>query len=388
MSDDPKTYRPPPPGRRFAPGLVLAAVVVAVAAGTVVVSHRVRLRREAEARTAEADKGRLVSPGHLERSPEQVTLRLPGEIHGYTETPVYAKVAGYLQTIAVDKGDRVTAGQVLAVLESPELDQQVRNAQANADLKRATDRRFAALRTSGVVSQQDADQSRADTLSAEATLKQLQALHEYLKITAEFDGVVTARYADPGTLIPQATGGGIGASTPILAMTTLSPLRVYVDLPQAEARYVRDGDQAVVTVSEYGGRRFGGAVTRHPQALASATRTMLVEVDLTNDDRALLPGMYAQVEITLTGRTSAVRVPDDVLIFRDGKTWVPVIDGEHLRVVEVHLGYDDGRLSEVTDGLTGDERLAMNVGQTAKDGELVRVQERPDAAQAKPGATH
>jgi membrane fusion protein, multidrug efflux system len=380
MSDDPKSYRPPAPGRRFVPGLVLAAVVVAVAAGSVVVSHRVRLRREAEARTAEAKKGRLVTAGSIDRTPEQVTLRLPGEIHGYTETPVYAKVAGYLKTIAVDKGDRVTAGQVLAVLESPELDQQVRNAQANADLKRATHQRFVALRHDGVVSQQDADQSHADTLSAAATLRQLQAMHEYLKITAEFDGVVTARYADPGTLIPQATGASVGASTPILAMTTLSPLRVYVDLPQANARYLRDGDQAVVTVPEYAGRRFTGAVARHPQALAAATRTMLVEVDLANDDHALLPGMYAQVEITLTGRASAIRVPDDVLIFRDGKTWVPVIDGEHLRVVEVALGYDDGRMIEVTNGLTGDERLAMNVGQTAKDGELVRVHERSATA--------
>jgi RND family efflux transporter MFP subunit len=382
MSDDPKSYRPPAPGRRFVPGLVLAAVVVAVAAGSVVVSHRVRLRREAEARTDEAKKGRLVTAGPIDRTPEQVTLRLPGEIHGYTETPVYAKVAGYLKSIAVDKGDRVTAGQVLAVLESPELDQQVRNAQANADLKGATDHRFVALRHEGVVSQQDADQSRADALSAAATLRQLQAMHEYLKITAEFDGVVTARYADPGTLIPQATGASVGASTPILAMTTLSPLRVYVDLPQANARYLRDGDQAVVTVPEYGGRRFTGAVARHPQALAAATRSMLVEVDLANDDHALLPGMYAQVEITLTGRASAIRVPDDVLIFRDGKTWVPVIDGEHLRVVEVALGYDDGRMIEVTNGLTGDERLAMNVGQTAKDGELVRVHEQSAASPA------
>jgi multidrug efflux pump subunit AcrA (membrane-fusion protein) len=109
---------------------------------------------------------------------------------------------------------------------------------------------------------------------------------------------------------------------------------------------------------------------------------MLVEVDLANDDHALLPGMYAQVEITLTGRASAMRVPDDVLIFRDGRTWVPVIDGEHLRVVEVSLGYDDGRMIEVTNGLTGDERLAMNVGQTAKDGELVRVHGASDAAPA------
>ena len=111
---------------------------------------------------------------------------------------------------------------------------------------------------------------------------------------------------------------------------------------------------------------------------------MLVEVDLPNDDRALLPGMYAQVEITLTGRTSALRVPDDVLIFRDGKTWVPIIDGDTLRVVEVRLGYDDGRTSEVVEGLRGDERLAMNVGQTGRDGEPIRVHEREQPAGTSP----
>jgi multidrug efflux pump subunit AcrA (membrane-fusion protein) len=110
---------------------------------------------------------------------------------------------------------------------------------------------------------------------------------------------------------------------------------------------------------------------------------MLVEVDLPNDDGVLLPGMYAQVDVTLSGRQSALRIPDDVLIFREGKTWVPVIDGDKLRVVEVALGYDDGRTSEVLSGLTGDEALAMNVGQTAKDGELVQLRERAQSADAK-----
>ncbi len=313
-------------------------------------------------------------------------MKLPGEIHGFTETPVYAKVAGYLRAIHVDKGDRVKAGQVLASLESPELTQQVRNAQANFDLRKATNERYQALLKSGVASRQDADQARADFLQAGATLRQLQALAEYLQITADVDGVVTARYADPGTLIPASTSGGVGASTPVVAIATLSPVRVYVDVPQADAPFVKDGDEAVVTVTEYGGRRFTGAVTRHPQALTAGTRTMLVEVDLPNDDGVLLPGMYAQIEIALTGRRSALRIPDDILIFRGGKTMVPIVEGDKLRVVEVALGYDDGRSSEVLSGLEGDELVAMNVGQTAKDGELVSVRERSDKAETKQAA--
>jgi RND family efflux transporter MFP subunit len=391
MGDDPRAYTPETPGRRLTTVLVGAAVAVAVAAAAVVVVHDVRLRREAAARERDAKKGRQVTIGRIDRRPARVTVRLPGDIHGFTETPVYAKVAGYLKRIEVDKGDRVKAGQELALLESPELDQEVRNAHANFDLRRATDQRFETLRRSGVASQQDADQAHADFLQAVATLKQVEALQEYLRITADFDGAVTARYADPGTLIPQSTSGGVAASTPVLAMATLSPLRVYVDLPQANAPYVRDGDPAVVTVTEYAGREFPGAVTRHPQALASATRTMLVEVDLPNDDGALLPGMYAQVSIELAGRETTMRVPDDVLIFRDGKTFVPVVDGNALRVVPVTLGYDDGRLSEVVAGLAGDEVLAMNVGQTARDGEVVQVRDPQAAAgtaQAQPSADH
>jgi multidrug efflux system membrane fusion protein len=116
-------------------------------------------------------------------------------------------------------------------------------------------------------------------------------------------------------------------------------------------------------------------VTRHPEALAPATRTMRVEVDLPNEDRALLPGMYAQITIEVSGRPAAPRVPDDTLIFRDGRTWVPVVDAGRLRVVPVTLGYDDGRESEVVDGLAGDELIATDVGQTARDGEPVEVRQ-------------
>ena len=374
MAGDPRAYEPEQPGRRFSVGLVLAAFVVAAAAAGLVLAREARTRREAASRAEEARAGRRVAVVQSDVTPDHVTLRLPGEIRGFTETPVYAKVAGYLDKIVVDKGDRVTAGALLAVLESPELDQQVRNARANAQLKRVTDDRFAALRREGVVSQQEADQARADRAQAEASLRELEALQQYLRVTADLDGIVTARYVDPGTLIPQATAASLSANTPIVTLATLDPLRVYVDVPQSQAPFVKDGDEAVVTVREYPGRRFAGAVTRHPRSLTAATRTMLVEVDLRNLDGALLPGMYAEIAIDVGGRATAPRVPDDVLIFRDGKTFVPVVEGDRLRLVAVTLGFDDGRVSEVTDGLRGGEWIATNAGQTAQDGELVDPQ--------------
>jgi RND family efflux transporter MFP subunit len=374
MADDAKSYVLEPPGRRALVGLVVGVVLLAVAAGSLVLLRHAKLHREAAARTEKSKAGRPVRVVRVDRRPEHTTIRLPGEIRGYTETPVYAKVAGYLKRIAVDKGDRVKAGAILAELESPELDQQVRNARATYELKRVTNGRFEALRREGVVAQQEADQAQSDFLQARATLQQLEATQQYERITADADGVVTARYVDPGTLIPQSTTGSLGANMPIVAMATLDPLRVYLEIPQADAPFVRDGDHAVVTVTEYPGRAFEGAVTRHPQALTAATRTMLVEVDLPNPDAALLPGMYAQVAIDVATRVTKARIPDEVLIFRDGKTYVPVVDGDHLRIVAVELGYDDGRMSDVVDGLTGDEQIAMGVGQTAQDGEHVVVQ--------------
>ena len=378
MGEDPRAYTRPPPGRRVIVGLVAAACILVLAAGGLVLGHFVRIRREADARAEKAKAPRSVSVVRVERTPERVTLRLPGKIHGFTETPVHAKVAGYLKTINVDKGDRVKAGTVLAELETPELDHQVRNAHATYELKRITDRRFAALRGQGVVSQQEADQAHADFLGAEATLRELEASQQYKRITADFYGEITARYVDPGALIPQATSGSLGVTTAIVAMASLDPVRVYVDLPQAEAPFVKDGDAAVVTTGEYPGRRFTGAVTRHPQALTPSTRTMLVEVDLANPDGALLPGMYAQVAIEIAHRATTPRVPDDALVFRDGRTLVPIVDHDRIRLVPVVLGYDDGSASEVTEGLSGDEVVAIGVGQTAREGEPVQVRQTTD----------
>ncbi|MGH7879507.1 MAG: efflux RND transporter periplasmic adaptor subunit, partial [Candidatus Binataceae bacterium] len=160
--------------------------------------------------------------------------------------------------------------------------------------------------------------------------------------------------------------------TALLALATLSPLRIYADVPQSVAPFVKDGDPATITVTEYPGRVFEGNVTRHPEALTAATRTMLVEVDLTNDDRALLPGMYARLNLRATVPEGPPLVPDDALVFRDGKPYVPLVRDNRLRLAEVTLGYDDGINVEVTRGVAPQDLVAINVGQAARDGELVR----------------
>ncbi|HEY6419636.1 MAG TPA: efflux RND transporter periplasmic adaptor subunit [Candidatus Binataceae bacterium] len=377
MDDDPKNYTPKPVGKFFVAGWILAVVAALVATGGLVLARELWIGRQASELEQEAQTGPRVLVTRVTRAPSRREIQLPAAIHGYIETPLYAKVAGYLKIIKVDKGDRVKKDQVVAILESPEIDQQVKNARANFELTAVTDRRNQQLKKEGVVSQQTVDEAHAAMLQAKATLEQSLATQSYEIIRAPFDGMVTARYADPGMLIPETITPSNGAM-PIVAMATLSPLRIYVEAPQSLAPFIRNGDQATTTVPEYPEREFKGTITRHPDALTDATRTMRVEVDLPNEDRALYPGMYATVAFVVSVPTSAPLVPDDALVFRDGKVFVPVVRGRQLHLAEVTLGYDDGQVVEVTRGLGNDDLVALNVGQSARDGEGVQpVEAKP-----------
>ena len=371
MEADPKSYTPRPPGRAFYAGWIAAVIMLLVLTAGLVLARGVRLNRQ----TAELDRQIaqgtrvLVTPvGHSERSHN---VQVPATLHGFVETAVYAKISGYLKTIKVDKGDRVIKDQVIAELESPELDHQVASASASYNLARITDQRNQTLRREGVIALQMADDSHAQMVEAEANLRQLAAMREYEIIRAPFAGAITARYVDPGHLIPQETAPA-SSSAPVVAMATLSPMRVYAEVPQSVAPFIRDGDPAIVTVTEYPGRKFEGSVTRHPQALTGATRTMLVEVDLPNQDTALLPGMYATMALNVTTSGGAPTVPDDALIFRDGKPLVPLVRNGRLKLASVTLGYDNGVNVQVTDGIAADDLVALNVGQSARDGDPVR----------------
>ena len=372
MEENPQDYEPERPGRLFYIGWIAAIVVAFCAMGGLVLAREFWIRSQTEERTQELTKGPRVLVHEIARSMKSGDIKTPAEIHGYIETPVYAKIPGYLKQIYVDKGDRVKKGQLLAILDSPETDQQVKNAQADLDIKDITNRRFQDMVVYDAASQQDADQAKANMLQARAALLQAKALQAYERIVAEFDGIVTARNVDPGALVTQTTTSTGATPMAIVSMASLSPLRVYAYVPQSTATMISNGAPATITVYEYPGRKFQGSITRHPQALNQDTRTMLVEVDLPNNERLLYPGMYATMAMNLRAPTGAPLVPDDALIFRDNKTWVPIVKQNRLHVVPVTLGYDDGNNVEITDGLSGGELVAMNVGQTAQDGEIVQ----------------
>jgi len=353
----------------------LVVLVVALTAWRVL-ARDLWIGRQSSELEQQYEQGPRVLVTHVIHAPKSHVLKVPASIHGFIETAVYAKVPGYLKTISVDKGDRVSRGEVLAVLESPELDHQVENARASYQIAKITDDRNQSLVNSGVVAKQTADDSHAAMLEAKEALNQLVATRDYEIIDAPFDGIVTARNVDPGALIPQATATTPGP--PIVSLATLTPLRIYADVPQSAAPFIKDGDQVSITVQEYPHRTFPGAVTRHPAALDSETRTMRVEVDLDNHDTALLPGMYAIVSLAVASGTGAAMVPDDALIFHGGKVLVPVVRDQHMHLAEVTLGYDDGVNVEVLSGISDGDIVAVNVGQTAHEGEAVQPVMQPE----------
>lgn len=372
MDDDARHYQPTQPGRLLTVGWVVTVVLVVIVTAALVLARELHVRRDAEQREQELAQGRRVLVTRPSQLPPTRTIEVPATVRGYVETAIYAKIAGYLRSIAVDKGDRVEEGQVLARLDSPEIDQQVSNARANYDLQVLTNQRTQDLLREGIVARQAADESRSAMLQAKATLDQLVATQAYEEIRAPFAGIVTARNVDPGALVPQATAPTSGG-TPILTLATLSPVRIYADVPQSIAPNLRLGDPATITVREYPGREFTGSVTRRSEALQTSTRTMLVEVDVENADTALYPGMYGRVRFAVALHGGTPLVSDDALVFRDGKVYVPVVREGHLHLAEVTLGYDDGRLVEVTTGVTPDDLIAVNVGQAVRDGEVVQA---------------
>jgi membrane fusion protein (multidrug efflux system) len=372
LEDDPKNFNVAAPGGFFFAGWIVAIVVALVATAGLVLARELWIGRQTSALQDENQAGPHVLVTGVSQSPLTRALSLPATIQGFDQTDVYAKVPGYLKTLAVDKGDRIHQGQVLAILTSPELDQQTANARANYNLALVTDKRNQILLHQSVIPQQTADDSHYAMLQYKATLEQDIAYQAYETITAPFDGIVTARYIDPGHLVPANTTPGTPGNGAIITVSRMAPLRVFAYVPQNIAPFVKDGEAATITARGYAGQKFTGTITRHPEALSPDTRTMLVEVDLPNENQVLYPGMYATAEFTVAMGTGSPMIPDDALVFRDGKVYVPVVRNNQLHLAEVTLGYDNGQMVEITSGINPSDKVAVNVGQAAHDGENVQ----------------
>lgn len=398
--------------------LGLAAVLILMALFARGYLPRAQRQAELLASVKELTSARpRVSVAAVRRAPVTSELLLPGDIQAIDETPVYARADGYLRRRLVDIGDRVEAGQLLAEIETPELDQQIRQARASLDQLRAalvqaranlaqaranlqlaevTLKRWKALVEQGVLSAQDGDEKQsaydarladvgageanikaaeANIQAGEANLQRLLELKSFQKVTAPFRGVITARNVDTGALI---TAGSSTSNRPMFRIAQIGTLRIYVDVPQTYVPSIQPGQAAQVLVQEFPRRSFAGKVARTANALDEKSHTLRTEVQAPNSDYALLPGMYSQVRFVLGQAHPPWRVPAEALVIRPDGVYVAVVrsDGS-LHYQKVTLGRDYGTEVEVPTGLRGDERVVLNPTDDLAEGMAVEAASAP-----------
>ncbi|MBZ5501539.1 MAG: efflux RND transporter periplasmic adaptor subunit [Acidobacteriia bacterium] len=378
---------------------VLAGVVVLGVAATLVVAGIVpRLKAKAALLKETRDLAiPTVSVIHPKLGALQTEIVLPGNIQAFSNSPIYARTNGYLKKWYVDIGARVKAGQLLAEIETPEVDQQLdqaradlKTAQANYRLAGITAERYQGLLKSDSVSKQDVDNASGDldarkamVASAESNVKRLEQLQSFEKIYAPFDGVITARNTDIGHLIDSGAAGG--AATELFHMAAIHKLRVYVNVPQQYSQFARPGLTADVTLLEFPGRRFKGTLVRTANSIDVATRTLLTEVDVDNARGELLPGAYAEVRLQAPAGIPALILPVSTLIFRSEGLQVGTVQkGNRAALNSITVGRDLGTEVEVLSGLTPDAVVIVNPPDSLISGETVRVatdQGTPGAAQ-------
>jgi RND family efflux transporter MFP subunit len=326
--------------------------------------------REGRERTEELAKGPRVRVAKAQLSPPMRKLELQGEARPFASVTLYAKVSGYLKEVRVDKGDVVKPNQIVAVIQSPEIDRQYEAAVADASYKKANARRAAELAKPGVVSAAEADTQVGMAQVAEAQVATLAQQKSYEVLRAPFAGTVTARFADPGALVQAATGAQTGA-LPLVTISTPERLRVYVYVPQREAAYVRVGDAAEVSMPDRGDVHIEGHVARRADELDPRTRMMLVEVDVDNRDGNIVPGSFATVTLTFATPPEIV-VPVESLVLHGTKASVFVLDGETVHARPVVVSDNDGSIARIARGLRAGELLALNVGDNVSDGSRVQ----------------
>jgi RND family efflux transporter MFP subunit len=390
--------------------VLIALTIVGLIVVGFVTGYLPRQKREQVLAAESKDNARslpTINFARVERSATKTQLVLPGNVQAMTEAPVLARASGYIRKRYKDIGDRVHGGDIMAEIEAPELDQQILQAnaaldqskssvqqaeaaveqgKANENLAKVTAGRWDNLQKRGVVSKQENDtyqaqwaaqqanvQALGKALAAaqsnvgavQANLERLKQLKTYQTVRAPFDGVVTVRNVDTGALVNEA-------NTLLYRVAQTGSLRVYVNLPQSESENVRPGQHATLTIAELPGKKFDGTVTRTSNALDPTSRTLLTELQVANTAGLLLPGMYAQVDLSVPRRDPPLLIPGDTLVVRSDGPQVAVIgEGDTVHFTRVQLGRDFGDRLEVLSGLEEGQRLAVNPSDAVSEGAKV-----------------
>jgi RND family efflux transporter MFP subunit len=383
---EPARSIPPPPGKSRAHWIfAVAAVLIATVVMSFAIVPRVKARATLRSETAEMAVPTVIVV-HPKRSAPARELVVPANVQAFSSAPIFARTNGYLKRWYVDIGAHVRKGQLLAEIETPEVDQQLQQARAqlataNANLKlsQITSNRFQDLLKTDSVSKQETDtaigsyEANVATVKAnEFNVKRLQELQSFEKIYAPFDGVITARNTDVGALID--SGGGSGTKTQLFTIAQPGMLRAYVNIPEAYSQVAKAGMTADLTLSEFPGRRFQGKLVRTADAIDPITRTLLTEIDVPNPSGALLTGAYAEVHLQLSTSSSSYVLPVNALLFRSEGLRIAIVTSDsHAQLTPITIARDFGDSVEVVAGLRGDESIILNPPDSLASGQRVRV---------------
>lgn len=371
--------------------ILLFVVIALLVAGSIVVRGiSSRIKAAAVVRQETLDQSiPTVGVIHPKRGSMKDEIVLPGNIQAFVDAPIYARTSGYLKSWKSDIGTRVKTGDLMAEIESPEVDQQLAQAKAelataiaNMKLAEITMNRDLNLLKLEAIAKQDVDNAvgaweadKAVVQSQEANVKRLEQLVAFEKVTAPFDGVITARNTDLGALINAGNGG---SAQELFRVATTDKLRVFVSVPQTHSHAAIPGVNAELTLTEFPGRRFSGKIARNANSIDPSTRTLLTEVDIDNTSGTLLPGAYAEVHLKLPTQTPALLLPVTALIFRAEGLRVAVVRDGKADLVTVTLGRDFGTEVEVTSGITEHDQVIVSPPDSLSSGSAVRAESKSE----------
>lgn len=392
---DPSHALPPP--QRVPAGVRIAMIVIAlvVLAG---VAYRLIGRAVDERHLERATKSNAISTVSVTAptiSGLGSEIALPGNTQAFDDTPIYARTSGYLKQWFVNIGQHVTEGQLMATIETPELDEQLevaradlKSAQADLNLANTTSERYQNLLKLNSVSQQETDVAvsgaaakRAVVEAAQANVRRLAQLQSFEKIYAPYSGIVTQRNTDIGDLINSGSATTNNTAKELFHIAAVNELRVFVAVPEVYAPDVHNGDTATLTLDEYPDQVFTGTVARNSGSIDSGSRTLNVEVDVNNRDGKLLPGAYVFVHFKIPKQERQLSIPSNTLIFRAQGLQVGIVRDGHVHLQPITIGKDNGRSVEIATGLSPDDQVILDPSDSLSEGQAVQIANQPAVKQ-------
>jgi RND family efflux transporter MFP subunit len=389
----------PPPPASISKGVLLAAVVVLLLAA-LLIFRGIHSRHQAEAQLTthtQAESIPIVRVTHPSGGGEPGEVVLPANVEAFIDTPIYARTSGYLRHWYFDIGAHVKQGQLLAIIETPELDQQVlqgqadlRTAQSNLQLAQVTATRWESLLKKNAVSHQEADQatsglasSQSNVAAMQANVSRLQQMQSFERVYAPFDGVITARNIDVGALIQ---AGDNTAPKELFHLAAMRKLRVFVPVPEVYESAVKNGEHVVLTSDAFPNEKFQGTLVRNSQAVDPASRTLNVEVDIDNTTGKLLPGAYAFVHLNVPQEAHATTIPSNTLLFRAEGLRVGVVENGRAQLRPITIGHDYGATVEILSGLAGSDQVILDPSDSLESGDPVQVESQAAVASQRGAA--